>query len=182
MSKTETNQNFIIPQGVRQWHLYKLMLADGCYYVGITSQPVANRYNQHLSGEGAVWTKMHKPLEVVSTKTLGFMTYEDAQLHEDRETVRSAWLYGPKYVRGGQYCTLSAVALREAVKRYKPNKKEKRRKRTIQVSKRANKPKKKMLSYPNFLKSGPVRIIKPAGSVYVESTTEKITCKYRPAI
>lgn len=50
--------------------LYVLELEGGNFYVGITSD-LSRRYEQHMTGSGAVWTSTHKPLCIAQSVCLG---------------------------------------------------------------------------------------------------------------
>ena len=52
------------------WHVYLLECADGSYYTGITID-VARRYEEHLSGKGARYTRSHKPVRLVVSQPVG---------------------------------------------------------------------------------------------------------------
>ena len=43
------------------WFTYILECSDGSYYVGITND-LESRVAEHNSGEGAVWTRMRRPV------------------------------------------------------------------------------------------------------------------------
>ena len=43
--------------------VYHLKLEEDKHYVGITYN-LNQRYAQHISGDGAKWTKLHKPMDV----------------------------------------------------------------------------------------------------------------------
>jgi putative endonuclease len=45
-------------------HMYILLCGDGSYYTGSTRN-LEKRMNQHKSGEGAIHTKMHQPVELI---------------------------------------------------------------------------------------------------------------------
>ena len=51
-----------------QTTIYVLKLEGGKYYVGKTGDLIA-RYQQHLSGEGSSFTRLHKPIKVIRTVT-----------------------------------------------------------------------------------------------------------------
>lgn len=81
--------------------IYVLALEDDCYYVGITHN-LNLRYAQHLAGDGAGWTTVHKPLRIVEVIS------EDATLQKENEiTVKYMEKYGEHKVRGGSYCKVS---------------------------------------------------------------------------
>ena len=78
--------------------IYVLELVDGNYYVGITYN-LNIRLSQHLSGSGAGWTRLHKPIRVVEV----FFEGCDRKM-EDEVTKRYMEKYGKDKVRGGSYC------------------------------------------------------------------------------
>jgi predicted GIY-YIG superfamily endonuclease len=81
--------------------IYVLALEDDCYYVGITHN-LNLRYAQHLAGDGANWTTVHKPLRIVEVIS------EDATLQKENQVTRSYInRYGEEKVRGGSYCRVS---------------------------------------------------------------------------
>ncbi len=53
-----------------EWHLYLIECIDGSLYTGITTD-VARRYAEHLSGQGARYTRSHKPLCLVASAPVG---------------------------------------------------------------------------------------------------------------
>ena len=78
--------------------VYVLELEDDCWYVGITHN-LNMRYAQHLSGDGAVWTKMHPP------KRIHEVYVEDATFKLENEVTRKLIaIYGEDKVRGGAWC------------------------------------------------------------------------------
>ena len=52
------------------WHLYLIECHDGTYYTGITTD-VERRFAQHLKGDGARYTRSHKPLRVLACLAIG---------------------------------------------------------------------------------------------------------------
>ena len=63
----------------KNWTLYVLKLEDNCYYVGITSNTPEYRFKQHQAKfMGAAWTKKHRPIEIIETTELGFITKKEA--------------------------------------------------------------------------------------------------------
>jgi hypothetical protein len=81
--------------------IYVLELEDDCYYVGITHN-LNLRYAQHLAGDGANWTTVHKPLRIIEVIS------EDATLQKENQVTRSYInRYGEEKVRGGSYCKVS---------------------------------------------------------------------------
>lgn len=87
------------------FHLYVLSLEDGKYYVGI-SRNVKKRFDAHRCGEGAEWTKLYKPLKVISDTQLAFCSYTKVKPYEDGKTIELMKKYGRHNVRGGIYCAI----------------------------------------------------------------------------
>ena len=77
--------------------IYVLELEDDCFYVGITYN-LNLRIAQHLSGTGAGWTKMHKPVKIVEVFHDGC-----TRQMEDEVTKRYVEIYGTECVRGGSW-------------------------------------------------------------------------------
>jgi predicted GIY-YIG superfamily endonuclease len=77
--------------------IYVLELEDDCFYVGITYN-LNLRIAQHLSGTGAGWTKMHKPIKIVEVFHDGCTRQK-----EDEVTKRYVEIYGAEKVRGGSW-------------------------------------------------------------------------------
>lgn len=49
------------------WHLYLLECANGSYYAGIATD-VAARFDAHLSGKGARYTRANPPLRIIGQR------------------------------------------------------------------------------------------------------------------
>ncbi len=77
--------------------IYSLRLANDRYYIGKSTNP-ARRIEEHFIGEGALFTKIHKPLEV-----LGVIRNAD-EFDEDKYVKIFMAKYGIDKVRGGSYC------------------------------------------------------------------------------
>lgn len=78
--------------------IYVLELEQEKYYIGITYN-LNLRYAQHLSGSGAKWTRLYKPMRIVEIIVSG------ASLElENATTLRYKELYGHGNVRGGSWC------------------------------------------------------------------------------
>jgi putative endonuclease len=61
-----------MPENARPaWTLYLLQCADGAYYTGITTD-FMRRWNEHLAGVGAKYTRSNPPAAVV-----GLLLYAD---------------------------------------------------------------------------------------------------------
>jgi putative endonuclease len=52
------------------WHLYLLECVDGTLYAGIATD-VARRFQEHLAGKGARYTRAHKPLRLLACRPVG---------------------------------------------------------------------------------------------------------------
>ena len=79
--------------------LYVLQLAGGKYYVGKTKN-VADRYKQHIAGDGAAWTKKFKPTKLMSTRGL---KDEHDETNVTKDLMKK---YGVDNVRGGAYVSI----------------------------------------------------------------------------
>ena len=89
-------------QDKKQWYLYVLKLEKDKYYVGITSQTVKKRFNEHKTGiRAANWTKKYKPVEIVHSRMLGIITKQDAEVIENKAVREYINTYGINKVRGG---------------------------------------------------------------------------------
>lgn len=84
--------------------LYVLKLEGEKYYVGKTSD-VKRRFEQHVRGTGAEWTKLHKPVKLLETKKI---TSEHDENNVTKDLMKK---YGMENVRGGAYA--SAVITEE---------------------------------------------------------------------
>lgn len=78
--------------------LYVLALADEKYYIGITKN-LHNRFQQHLDGNGAKWTTLYKPINIIES----FQTTDKAD--EDKYTLKYMKKYGIDNVRGGTFAS-----------------------------------------------------------------------------
>jgi predicted GIY-YIG superfamily endonuclease len=79
--------------------LYVLQLAGGKYYVGKTKN-VADRYKQHIAGDGAAWTRKYSPTKLVTTRGL-------KGEHDETNTTKDLMKkYGVDNVRGGAYVSI----------------------------------------------------------------------------
>lgn len=86
----------------RNYTLYVLLLEGDNYYIGMTSYSDINvRVDQHKSGEGARWTKLHSPIRIIDTKPLGFVTETWCCWQETDWTFEYIDKYGIEKVRGG---------------------------------------------------------------------------------
>jgi putative endonuclease len=51
----------------KPWHLYLLLCRNGSYYAGITNDLEA-RFQAHLSGRGARYTRANPPLQLLGSR------------------------------------------------------------------------------------------------------------------
>ena len=79
--------------------IYVLRLHNEKWYVGRTAN-VERRFEQHMSGEGAKWTFLHKPINIHETRDI--ITEDD----EDMITREYMKQFGIYNVRGGKYCAV----------------------------------------------------------------------------
>lgn len=94
----------------RYYSLYALLLEDNNYYVGMTSyKDVRRRFHEHAeSGQrSAMWTRLHKPIDIIETRYVGYMRQSECAELEDRMTIEYMDKYGIEVVRGGCMCSLS---------------------------------------------------------------------------
>jgi predicted GIY-YIG superfamily endonuclease len=80
--------------------VYVLKLKDNKVYVGITMN-FNLRYAQHLAGEGANWTRLHKPIEVMEIIPNAYEGLEKAK------TLECMNEHGWDNVRGGPWCQVT---------------------------------------------------------------------------
>jgi len=85
---------------VNIFNVYILRLQCGKYYVGRTTRPVKQRFEEHLNGNGSAWTKQYKPIEILETK-------QGDKFLELTETLRMMEKYGIENVRGTTYCQIN---------------------------------------------------------------------------
>ncbi|WP_083272669.1 GIY-YIG nuclease family protein [Pseudomonas sp. ENNP23] len=90
-----------------EYSLFVLLLDGDRYFVGYSSNPDA-RIRRHFAGKAADWTALHKPLETVTTRSLGFITESEAAHAADRATVALMRKAGWRNVRGGSLWSLDA--------------------------------------------------------------------------
>jgi len=93
INNTETNINNI---NERELKIYVLKCQEGKYYIGKTYN-FMRRYDDHLSGKGAFWTRRYRPIEIV--ELVGNVDKFD----EDKYVWKYMEKYGIENVRGGSY-------------------------------------------------------------------------------
>jgi predicted GIY-YIG superfamily endonuclease len=77
-------------------NIYIIRLERGNYYVGKSDNPT-HRFNQHVAGNGSMWTKKYRPLELVNVIT------NASHFDEDKHVKELMAIYGIDKVRGGTY-------------------------------------------------------------------------------
>lgn len=90
-------------------HVYVLRLRGGRYYVGRTNN-ITQRYQQHIAGAGAAWTRRHRPVSVERVIENVVSPFE-----EDKVTKEYMSLHGIDNVRGGSYITVELDDLQKFV-------------------------------------------------------------------
>ena len=88
-----------------EYSLFVLRLEGGKYFVGYSSNP-ETRIRRHFAGKGAEWTALHKPLETITTRHLGFISESAAAQAADNATVALMRKAGWRNVRGGPWWSI----------------------------------------------------------------------------
>lgn len=65
----------------KKYFVYLILTENGSYYCGYTDD-VQKRFEKHLSGKGAKYTRSHKPVKIVWEKE--FLTKSEAMKTEKR--------------------------------------------------------------------------------------------------
>ena len=78
-------------------NIYILRLEGGRFYIGKSNNPM-KRYEEHLRGEGAAWTRRYRPVGVER------IVSQVSPFEEDRYTKEYMSAHGIDNVRGGSYC------------------------------------------------------------------------------
>lgn len=97
---------------MKHWTLYILLLSEGKYYVGITSQTPEKRFREHLSSRKTYWTEKYPPIKILQTVDLGDLDFEAAKAYEDRVTQKMMKEKGVNNVRGGSLTDKSDLIIR----------------------------------------------------------------------
>lgn len=93
-----------------EYSLFVLRLEGDKYFVGYSNNP-ETRIRRHFAGKAAEWTALHKPLETVTTRSLGFVSESTAAQAADAVTVALMRKAGWRNVRGGPWRSLDAVEI-----------------------------------------------------------------------
>jgi len=75
--------NLPLPNG-KSWFVYVVECADGSLYKGMTND-LYRRYFEHYTGQGAKWTKTHKPKRIIHYEEFGSQT-EAAEREKELKT------------------------------------------------------------------------------------------------
>tara|TARA_B100000989_G_C19527512_1_gene467722 strand:+ start:2698 stop:3228 length:531 start_codon:yes stop_codon:yes gene_type:complete len=85
--------------GFPQMWVYILRLENKKYYVGKTNTPTTRLF-EHFNKNGSIWTKKHKPIDILRI-------YENCdRFDEDKYTIKTMSDFGIDNVRGGSFCQL----------------------------------------------------------------------------
>jgi len=95
--------------------LYLLELQNNKYYVGQTDN-VDFRYRDHVNGEGAKWTKIHKPVKIILSKQIEIKSIRESLLYENWMTLHFMEKYEWQNVRGGEFIKIEEYKLKEQLK------------------------------------------------------------------
>ena len=85
-----------------EYFLFILKLEGDRYYVGYSSKPDV-RIKRYFAGKGSDWTALYKPVEVLTTRTLGEVCESDAAAKTADATVAMMRLFGWCNVRGAAW-------------------------------------------------------------------------------
>lgn len=90
--------------------IYVLKLEDGKYYIGQSTDP-DKRIKKQFDRKGSAWTKLYKPIEILSLESIGIMNYKEAEEYENKVVLNYMKEYGWENVRGGYftYCNNDVV-------------------------------------------------------------------------
>lgn len=92
----------------KPFYIYVLELENGYYYIGQSRNP-EKRFKNHLTGSGAKWTKIHKPIKIIETRKTEALVESEAQIMEDEVTIEYAIKHCADKVRGGGYSQVDYV-------------------------------------------------------------------------
>jgi predicted GIY-YIG superfamily endonuclease len=87
------------------WFVYVLLLENDYYYVGMTLYPYL-RITSHIEGNGANFTKKHKPIKICELYCLNISNRKVCYKLETEKTKQYRLLYGAHKVVGGRYLGL----------------------------------------------------------------------------
>ena len=96
------------PKG-NQKKVYVLQLEQNKYYVGESIYP-EKRINDHFSGKGAAWTRLHKPVKILEP-----FTKKQDNFWELSETIQRMGYHGADNVRGSLFTKTSELTRYEKI-------------------------------------------------------------------
>ncbi len=102
-----------MPTENKHWFVYAIECENKSVYIGQT-EDVINRWNQHLSGRGANWTKKYKPVRLFYLEC--FDSFKEALLRE-KELKKSSGRRMLKQVLTNKSDYQADETLKEVVKR-----------------------------------------------------------------
>ena len=105
-------KNYAKAANKKHWTLYVLLLEQGKYYVGITSQTPEKRFQEHLHTRKSYWTEKYPPVRIIQTVDLGGLDREAAQAYESRVVRKYMREKGVNNVRGGDITTPNMLVAR----------------------------------------------------------------------
>jgi predicted GIY-YIG superfamily endonuclease len=97
---------------IAQRYIYTLELENNKFYVG-QSKFIIKRLKKHFWGEGAVWTKLHKPIKVTNCVSAGVISYQAGMRLENEHTIELMKIHDWKNVRGGNFTNICEVLTRK---------------------------------------------------------------------
>lgn len=106
--ETTTLGSSLFPFGIQ--YVYVWELEEGKYYVG-WSENLSRRLDEHISEEGAVWTKKYSPISIVE------IVRGDKQT-EKMKTLQYMKEKGFENVRGAGWCQLEYKMIPPEVQKY----------------------------------------------------------------
>lgn len=97
----------------KHFWLYVLRLKNEKWYVGITTKEPKVRFLEHRENtRSAAWTRLHKPIELYDSISLGAVTEKRAKGREDNVTLEYMRKYGINNVRGGDYSEVESYVIK----------------------------------------------------------------------
>lgn len=100
-----------------EYFLFVLKLESDRYYVGYSSKPDL-RIKRYFSGKGSDWTALHKPVEVLTKRSLGTLCESDAAAKTADATISMMRLFGWRNVRGAAWKSVDADTTLKQLRAY----------------------------------------------------------------
>lgn len=108
------NSVFVCGGCMNEYYVYVLALRNQHYYVGIT-RDINARFEEHITGKGAYYTKIYCPIGIVCSWRLDTKNREVAEAEENKITLLFMKAFSPDCVRGGDYCQISLKNVKKAM-------------------------------------------------------------------